>query len=68
MEKVHSFSNDFARNAVIFDVDNSLSSHTDNQKNNFLVLGEVPTGGITDSIGASKKKKKKKIEKITFYS
>ena len=59
MEKVHSFSNDFARNAVIFDVDNSLPSHTDNQKNNFLVLGEVPTGRITDSTGAAKKKKKR---------
>ena len=30
---------------VIFDVDNSSSSHTDNCKNNFLVLGEGPTYG-----------------------
>ena len=26
---------------LIFDVDNGLSTHTDNQKNNPLVLGEV---------------------------
>ena len=35
-----SFGNDLARNVVIFGVDNSSSSHTDNRKNNFLVLGE----------------------------
>ena len=37
------FGNDFAKNIVIFDVDNSASSHTDNRKNNFLALGEGPT-------------------------
>ena len=36
-----SFDNDFARNVlVIFGVDNNYSSHTDNCKNNFLVLRE----------------------------
>ena len=40
-EGSRSFGNDFARNVVIFDVDNSSSSHTDNhKKNNFLVLAE----------------------------
>ena len=34
-----SFDNDSARNVIIFDVDNNSSSHTDNQKNVFLVLG-----------------------------
>ena len=29
---------DFARNVVIFDVDNSSSIHTENRKNSFLVL------------------------------
>ena len=33
-----SFGNEFARNSIIFGVDNSSSSHTDNHKNNFLVL------------------------------
>ena len=33
------FINDFARNVVIFGVDNSSSSHIDNSKNNFLALG-----------------------------
>ena len=38
-----SFDNDFARNVIIFGADNSSSSHTDNQKNKFLVLGEGHT-------------------------
>ena len=29
--------NDFARNVIIFGADNTSSSHTGNQKNNFLV-------------------------------
>ena len=33
-----SFGNEFARNVVTFGVGNSLSSHTENCKNNFLVL------------------------------
>ena len=35
-----SFGNDVARNVVTLGVDNSSSSHADNRKNNFLVLGE----------------------------
>ena len=38
-----SFSSAFARNVVLLGVDNTSSSHTDNQKYNFLVLGEEPT-------------------------
>ena len=34
------FGDDFARNVVICGVDNSSSSHADNCKNNFLVLGK----------------------------
>ena len=41
-----SFDNYIAKNVVIFGVDNSSSSHIDNPKNNFLVLGEGPTEGI----------------------
>ena len=37
---------------VIFDVDNSSSSHTDNRKNDFLVLDEGDTFGINGSFGA----------------
>ena len=51
-----SFDNDFARNVVIFGVNNSSSYHTDNQNNNFLVLAEGPTQGINDSIGAAAEK------------
>ena len=36
--------------------DNSSSSHTDNCKNDFLVLGEGDTFGINGSFGAPEKK------------
>ena len=49
------FGNDFARNVVIFSVDNSSSSHTDNCENNFLVLDERDIFGINGSFGAPKK-------------
>ena len=49
------FGNDFARIVVIFGVDNNSPSHTDNQKNNFLVLGEGPADSINDSTCASEK-------------
>ena len=51
-----SFDDDFARNVVIFGVDNSSSYHTDNLKNNFLALDERPNQGINDSTGAADKK------------
>ena len=51
-----SFDNDFARNVIIFGVDNSSSSHADNSKNNFLILGEGPTCGINGSFGSLEEK------------
>ena len=50
------FGNNFARNAVIFGVDNSSSWHADICKNNFLVLGEGPTYGINGNFGSPEKK------------
>ena len=50
------FGNGFARNVVIFGVDNSSSYHTDNGKNNFLVFGEGPTQSINTSTGEAEKK------------
>ena len=50
------FGNDSARNVVIFGVDNSLSSHTDNRKNDILVFSEGDTFGINGSFGAPEKK------------
>ena len=44
----------FARNVVLFCVDNNSPHH--NQSNNFLVLGEGPTDGVNDSTGAAVKK------------
>ena len=35
-----SFRNDYTTSVIIFCVDNSSSSHTDNLQNNFLILGE----------------------------
>ena len=37
------FGDGFTRNIVICVVDNSLTSHADNKRNNFLVLGKAPT-------------------------
>ena len=51
-----SFNNDFARNVILFGVNSSSSSHSDNRKNNFLVLGEDPTYGINESFGSPEKK------------
>ena len=48
--------NDFARNVVIFGVDDSSSFHTDNQKKDFLILGEGDTFGINRSFGPTEKK------------
>ena len=50
------WSYDITRNVVIFGVDNGWSSHSNNQKNYFLVLGEGPNKGIDVSIGAGEKK------------
>ena len=54
MEKVNG--NDFARNVAIFDVDDSLSFHTYNKKNKFLVSSEILTDGINDNTGSAEKK------------
>ena len=51
-----SFDNDFARNVIIFGVDNSSSSHSDNCKNNFLILGKGPTYDIKGSLFSPEKK------------
>ena len=51
-----SFDNDFARNVIIFGADNSSLSHSDNHKNNFLILDEDPTYGINGSFGSPEKK------------
>ena len=41
---------------VIIGVDNSSSSHSDNGKNNFLILGNGTTFGINGSFGSPEKK------------
>ena len=51
-----SFSNGTARNVIIFDADNSSSSHVDNRKKNFLILGLGPTHGINARFVSAKKK------------
>ena len=47
------FGYDFARNVVIFGVDDASISHTDNQKIRFFVLGEGPVKGIKDNVGVA---------------
>ena len=51
-----SFGSNYARNVVIFGVDNSTLSHSDNRKNHFLILGEGNTFGINGSFGAPEKR------------
>ena len=51
-----SFNDDFARNVIIFEIDNSSLSHTDNLKNDFLILGERDSSGIKESLGVPAKK------------
>ena len=51
-----SFDNDFARNVIIFGADVSSSFHSENRKNNFLMLVEGPTYGINGSFGSPEKK------------
>ena len=41
---------------LCFVADNSSSSHSDNCKNNFLILGEAPSYGINESFGKPEKK------------
>ena len=52
-EGYFSFDDDSGRNVVIFGVDNSSSSHIDNQKNKFLVLSKGSTFGINSTYGAA---------------
>ena len=51
-----SFDNDYARNVIIFGVDNTSSSYADNLRNNFLILNDGDTFGINASFGAPGKK------------
>ena len=59
MEKVHrnvAVARNVARNVVIFGVDYSSLSQTNNRKNNVLVLGKGPTQEINETTGAAEKK------------
>ena len=51
-----SFNVDFARNVIIFEVDNNSPFHTDNLKNDFLILDEGDILVINGSFGAPEKK------------
>ena len=50
------FYNDLAKNTVIFGIDDFSSSHSDNCKNKFLMIGEGPAYGINGSFGLPKRK------------
>ena len=50
-----SFNNEYARNGATFGVNNSSSPHTNNWKNNCLLLGETPTQTINNSSAAAEK-------------
>ena len=50
------FGNDFAKNVIIFGVDNSSLSHNDLRKYAFLILGEETTDDINNSVGTVEKR------------
>ena len=50
------FNDKFVRNVIILEVDNNSSSHTDNLKNNFLILGEGDTFDVKEISSAREKK------------
>ena len=50
------FDNDFARNAIIFSADNRSLSHSDNRKDDFLILGWGPPYGINGNLESPEKK------------
>ena len=50
-----SFDNSTNRNVILFGIDNSSSSHADNRKNNFSILGECPNNRINGSFGSPDK-------------
>ena len=58
-----SYDSGFARNVVIFGVDNISSFHNDHQKSKFSVLWKGLIKVIKDSVGAAAKNKKKKKQK-----
>ena len=51
-----SFDKDYAKNYIIFSIDNGTSPHADNLNNNLILLGEGDTFGINRSFGAPEKK------------
>ena len=51
-----SFDNEFLKSVMIFRVNNNSSSHSDNRKNNFLILDEALIYGINRSFGSPEKK------------
>ena len=63
-----SFGNGFSKNVVIFGVDNTSSSHPDNEIKKFLVLGEGPIEGINDNVGAAEKNFVLTLAKTKFCS
>ena len=50
-----SFNNGITKNIIIFGVNNSSSSHADNHKNYFLVLGKGLTFGMNETFGSPEK-------------
>ena len=49
------FDNSTNRNVILFGIDNNSSSHADNSKNSFSILGEGPNNRINGSFGSPDK-------------
>lgn len=53
---LQNFDNDFAKNVLIFGIDNSSSAHTHKYKNNFMVLVKGPFDDSNISVSAAEQK------------
>ena len=53
-KRSYSIGNEIGRNVIIFGVDTSSSSHTDNKKKDILILRKGPTQGLEHTLTAEK--------------
>ena len=54
---------EFGKNVIIFGMTNSLSVHTYNREKDFLVVGEGPTDGLSNTIITAEAKNSVNITK-----
>ena len=66
-KRSYSIGNEIGRNVIIFGVDTSSSSHTDNKKKDILILRKGPTQGLEHTLTAEKLYSVKFTKKIQNF-